>query len=421
MSPPRKQHLSSEGEDYDFSSNPSSPEELLSVMKPVGNRKSPLALFAIAAGMFLINPGNFDTTTTDHGSTKHFHSHLERSFIEPTMPSSSSKPTSSSTSSFYVFLFPIIAALLVNLAVFLYIFGGGNGKKKKYYNANKQLLILKQQTSHGCCITKSHCEKRRKELESLLSQFDRMPKNWITKCIYTIVGGFKLPFTLMKKKRTSSFSPSLSPVIKSIKEEISKLYIEYGKLSGSNLFAAIRALNYSCSEIDDDEGSNDDIVIAGLILSKSKLLLQLVLLFRPMKNHVLCAATNRIEFFKKNIGSSFYQKVSHNEIGFATVTPTTTSNIGQQEIRSTSSCNSNNNSNTNCISINDTYDEVNQLVCKFKEEMMSTGITELFYNGDGREYFKSALEVALKGRDKVCQFWGAVTWAEAEFTNNGGN
>jgi hypothetical protein len=69
-------------------------------------------------------------------------------------------------------------------------------------------------------------------------------------------------------------------------------------------------------------------------------------------------------------------------------------------------------------------DPVSQLMNKYKYEMMWSGVSQLFYHGEGAvEYFKHAVRGVLCERstetDVACEWWACVLWSQAEWMGRG--
>ena len=380
--------MTSEEEDFS-SSGPESPlSGLDSPAESKSSNKSPIALFAIAAGLFLINPVSF-SSPGNHNQAGSPHSRVERSVDAIEGAATGGK----APIDFMTLWGPRIFALGVNLILFLavYFLSSKVGNLSRKYS-NDKLKVLRSYMStfqnsppasaaSSAALVKHNLEKKR-ELEIVLGQFNSMPTGWISKFGLTLLALMRLPLSLVQVGSKSK---------REVREEIAKLYIEYGKLSGYNIFAAIRALNY-CS-------ANDEIVISSIILSKSKLLFRFVLMFRNLKNHTLGTAEG-LTFLKNNIRKPLPASTSESILA-------TTTNVPKISIETSNAA----------LYVNN---DVNQLLCKFKETMLTRGIMDVFLTGNGRDFFKIALEAANKGQDKVCQFWGAVMWTETEWIRAGG-
>ena len=71
----------------------------------------------------------------------------------------------------------------------------------------------------------------------------------------------------------------------------------------------------------------------------------------------------------------------------------------------------------------DPADCFSQMIFRYKEEMLKTGVDRLYNSGEGSlEYFKGALQAILsekKTRDVSCEWWICILWAEAEWLVGG--
>ena len=342
-----------EGEDSDSAPSP---------IVETKSSASPLALFAIAAGLFLINPVSLGNNSIMESSSSHPSSRVERS-----VEMSAAAPESSESSIW----FPRIFALTMNLILFLivYYLSGKIGKVRNFKKDQKKyenVIGLKRK------LSKLNNTEKRREIEFTLSKFDTIPNNYFTTKFQIILALFRLPFNLMKK--TSSDSNS------EMKEEISKLYLEYGKLSGRNVLSSLRSINYS--------PSNESILLSSLIQSKSKLLMKIVFWLKKVEFHPFGSNFEGITFLKQHITDT---NIHCNEI-FANITEDSGNGGGTLEL--------------------------NQMICKYKEELISRGINQLFQFGRGINYFKLCLEAGGKN-DKVSQFWASIMWTEAEWNCKG--
>jgi hypothetical protein len=335
-----------EGED---SSNPPSPAD-----STKSSGKSPLALFAIAAGLFLVNPVSLSDFHISSSSESLGHgSRVEQ-------PADIEQARLSYNKDYYTIWMNRLGALAVNLFLFCFVYFlsgkiGKGGARKKYSNENIQILRKKINPKL------SNNEKKR-ELEIILSQFDKIPNNPFSCMLSVIMEICKLPYSLMKRN---------GGIHREMKEDISKLYLEYGRVGGNHFWSALKSFNYS--------PVNEELIISSIILSKSKMLLRFVLLFKTFETHPLGTKLG-LPFLMSSIGTP---------IAYAGIMCDPSEN-----------------------------NDLAELLCKFKEDMLHRGIAELFQFGQGRIYLKAALQA---GRiDKTCQFWAGIFWAEAELLRAGG-
>ncbi len=288
-------------------------------------------------------------------TTGSHHSRVERSVIEEEVNTSFGQQ--------YSLWIPRVTALVVNLILFLivyYLSGkiGSRSGTKKYKNMNLKINLSKMNSS-----------EKRSQIELLISKFDTLPTNALSKFYYTTVELLKLPFRLRKTGNTGNNFE--------IREEISKLYIEYGKVSTLVYLSSLRSINYS--------PNNEQLLLSSLILSKSKLLIWIVLRLRgrELHSHPL-GSGDGLEFLKRNISAG----------------------IGSHVVETLSSVSPGSNV------------ELNTMTMKYKEELLFRGINQLFNYGRGSETFQTCLTAGKD--DKIIQFWAGILWTEAEWIQKGG-
>jgi len=209
------------------------------------------------------------------------------------------------------------------------------------------------------------------ELELILSEFDNFPANWFTRWMGTLVNLVIMPFQLRRKSTNIKYVE--------INEEVSNLYLEYGKWGGKGLFPYLRSINFS--------PINKQVLIRSLIQAKSKFLLKYVLLWTDFSEHPTWGTPEGLLFLKNWISR-----------GVASLTDFTLTE--------------------NNAGAGSGGDEITSMMSKFREETLTAGIQQLFHFGEGSDFFRIVLKSCGKN-DKVAQFWITIMWTEAEWIRGG--
>lgn len=343
------------------SSNPPSPNEDVKAVTLIS--KSPLVLFSIVTGLFLINPiSNNSPMIAESG--EHPHSRVERS-VDGTGFSSKVNQIDLDRE-FYGLWFPRLLTILVNLFIFIIVYYmtgriSYRGWKTKYSTEKLKLLKTKHWTKATTNLDKAE------EIGRIISEFDWFPNNSFTRSIGTFTNIVTMPFQLRKRRSNLRYFE--------INEEISILYLEHARCVDGGIFPYLRAINLS--------PTNKRTVIQSLIQSKSKLLLKYVLLWMDFLGDPTFGTPEGLLFLKNWISKG----ITATDFVLCGGPPTGA-------------------------------DERTLMMSKFREDTLCAGISQLFQFGSGSDLFRMVLKSCGKN-DKLVQFWASVMWVESEWIQGG--
>lgn len=358
---------SSSSHDDSGSSVPSSPSS------SIGGNKSPLVLFGLASGLFLLNPGS-------HSGGGHGPGHrVERD-------------VSSVSSSYYSENMDVwtgrLVAMGVNLLLFMliyWVFGrifSGKGSPKK------SMVKSRFTEQHVAKVEAEYARVNKKDV-SALEQFlfsmtgERVPRGltlWVKNIWLTVKAPLLAPTELAPQDQKMSLLTG-------------RIYVDLAALNeekGNSLkkYCGLQSFHHAINAVESREGQEG--ALNGVLLSKSRVLLTALVrrveATKVGKKHPLL---DEASFLTKFVGGGGNGGWEEQEVSVVKV-------VGSDPASMATGC--------------------------FKEEMIRRGFSRLYYTGEGAgEWFKHALKALLweKGGDHAGEWWAAAGWARTEGVGRG--
>lgn len=432
---------------------------------------------------------NFTNSNISNFLGNHIHSRVERSvdFVsDPTPPS------------YFSVWSPRLIAITTNLVLFLimYYLSGklftprrpSAGKKNKLILSSKysaqEVTEAREKLSHALKLNgKSQSEKRLSIFSSIIEQFsgEGIPGCGLALKFQNFLLLLKTPFLASIEKSEEDLQ---------IDFILGKCYVEIGQGQGQagndklSIYCGLKSLQYGFNCLEMRHGQN--LVLSGVLLTKSKLVLKSLLMKikgiqtnggRGCSVHPLLDSGVGLGFLRQNLGFKIDSEGAGTEnspdsdeegkLATANLAVTDSSKIKihftifkcVQFSHLDSSVEDKKLQLTTCITPND---PVSRLVNKYKYQMIWTGVTQLFYYGEGAaDYFKNAVRGVISERRKKlavpqqnsssdtnlnlrnrrttagtnhgvaeesfdletdlhCEWWACILWSQAEWMARGG-